>query len=813
VTPTPGLLPWQALFLACAAGAWAVHDPVPGVGAAALAALLWRLAGRRSPHALAFALAALLGYGYASMRLPDLPPELAGWSSQRGKDHLNARVDSVEERPGNRLEIILSDVRQRGGVGSGGNAPPLVAPPLPGLVAWTWQDPAFRPEPGSRVDLDARPRAAGGFDNPGVDGWGWRWRLRGVFLRLYTLGPRDVAQAAPAEQDSWERWRLNLREDILRGAGPGSAGGMVLGLVTGERFAIAQADLERVRRASLAHLLAVSGMNLAAVAALGWALAWLACALRPSLCLRLPRAKLAVLLGLPLTLCYLWLGRFEPSLVRAAIMFGTWGLLLLMGRSRVLLDGLFIALAAMFLFNPLCVFDVGLQLSAVAVAGLALLVPLAVPALKRLRRLGWRGLALAVPAGWACVTLASQVAVFPIQASVFGEASPHLYLNLLWVPVVEWAAQPLAYLGALLVGWLPAVGEPLLGGSARVCSWMLGSLEAMDARGWLAVYPVQRPWWPEALGFYALVGLVAAFPSLGRKGRTGWLCVCLALLAAPSAWRAWDQQHERVRLTMLDVGQGQSVLIEAQGGGRWLVDGGGALTGSFDMGRAVLAPALTWGRAPRLDGLVMSHPDRDHTGGFAYLLSSFRVGFLAGNGELPRHGDFQAGLAASGLEPQAWRAGEVRWLREDLGLEVLHPPAGSTARGNEGSLVLRLVWRGRGLAVLPGDAGPHALAFCLGTGQPLRADVLVAPHHGSRHSLSPELYGAVGAQVALVSAGSGNSYGFPAPEVLAALRGPGPGQGARVYSTDRCGAVRVSWDSPGAAPRVETMRAPGGSVP
>ncbi|WP_243313378.1 DNA internalization-related competence protein ComEC/Rec2 [Fundidesulfovibrio agrisoli] len=809
MTPSPGLLPWQALFLACAAGAWAAHDPAPGVGAAILAAALWRLAGRRFPHPAAFALAALLGFGYASLRLPEIPPDLDQWSAPRTRSHLNALVDSVQERPGNRLEVMLSDVRLRDGDSTDETLPGR----LPGLMAWTWQDPAFRPEPGSRVDLDARPRPAQGFDNFGVDGWGWRWRLRGVFLRAYTLGPKGVALAGPPPDDHWERWRLELREAILRGAGPGSPGGMVLGLVTGERFAIAQADLERVRRASLAHLLAVSGMNLAAVAALGWCAAWLACALRPRLCLTLPRAKLAVLIGLPLTACYLWLGRFEPSLMRAAIMFGTWGLLVLMGRSRVLLDGLFIALAAMFLWNPLCVFDVGLQLSAAAVAGLVLLMPLAAPALTRLRALGGRtrwSLLLAVPVGWACVTLASQLAVFPIQASLFGEASPHLYLNLLWVPVVEWAAQPLAYLGALTVTWLPIVGEPLLAGSATVCSWMLGSLEAMDARGWLATYPIQRPWWPEAMGWFALLGLASAFASLERKARAGWACLCLLLLAAPPLWRAWDQQRERVSLTLLDVGQGQSALIEVPGGGRYMVDGGGALSGTFDMGRAVLAPALTWGRAPRVEGLVMSHPDRDHTGGFAYLLGSFRVGFLAGNGELPRAGDFLAGMAASGLAPETWREGEFHDLGQNpgqnLGLEVLHPPVSGAAHGNEGSLVLRLTWKGRGLALLPGDAGPHALAYILGhvsgSGRALTADALVAPHHGSVRSLSPELYEAVSPSVALVSAGSGNSYGFPAPAVLDALGKAG----ARVFGTDRCGAVRLTWDSPGAAPRVETAR-------
>lgn len=295
-----------------------------------------------------------------------------------------------------------------------------------------------------------------------------------------------------------------------------------------------------VRRASLSHLLAVSGMNLAAVVAMAWCLAWLAGLCLPRLYLHLPRPKLTALLGLPLTLAYLWLSGFEPSLMRAALMFASWGVLVLLGRQRVLLDGLFFALAAMLLFDPFAAFELGLLLSASAVAGLLFLMPLAQPLLSRLKGLGVGGRCAAVVAGWAAVTLSAQMGVLPVQAQVFGEASWHLYLNLLWVPVVEWLAQPPAYVGALLICWLPALGKPLLGFSADVCALMLTSLQAMDARGLLVVHPVLRPWWPEVLGYLALAGGLA-YTRRMSPGRAGaWLGICLALLGAPTVWRAWE---------------------------------------------------------------------------------------------------------------------------------------------------------------------------------------------------------------------------------------------------------------------------------
>jgi competence protein ComEC len=820
VTRIPGLLPWQVLFLACACGAWGVHDAQAGAMAAALVALGNHVAGRATPRLSFILLAALAGFAYASLRLPTVPPS-PDWMDQRAKGLLAAEVAAVKEQPGDRLEVILADPEFRFAEGG--------AAPLAGRLVCTWRHPAFRPTVGSQITLQARPHPTGGFDNPGGEDWAWRWRLRDVFFRAYVLGDKGVAVASEAPLDPVTAWRLRLREAILDGAGHDSAGGMVLGITTGERFAVARADRERVRRASMAHLLAVSGMNLAPVVAMGWMLAWLAGLVRPGIYLRLPRPKLAVLLGFPLTLGYLWLGRFELSLTRAWLMFAAWGTLLLLGRTRVLLDGLCYALAAMFLWNPLCVFDVGLQLSAAAVAGITLLAPLAGPAFKRLRGRGRiLRLTLLLPLGWLLVALACQLAVAPILATAFGEFSPHLYLNLFWLPVVEWIAQPLAYLGALTVTWLPSLGNPLLAGAASVCRLLFDSLKAMDAGGWLATYPVERPWPPEALGYWLLLGGLIWARGMQPARRTVWLGLCAALLVCPALWRFLDQSRDRVRLTMLDVGQGQALLIEAPGGKRWLVDGGGSRSGTFDVGRSVLAPALTWGRPPALDGVVMSREDRDHTGGLVYLLRSFHLGCLAGNGRIPAERDFARALAASGLTPKVWRAGDRIDLHGGLALEVLNPPEGEDSTGKDDSLVLRLVWRGRGLAMLPGDAGRKALEALAGADRPSRADtdagaarpsgdaldtpgaqggnlaadVLITPRHGSKSALAPGFYQKVGARWAFTSCARGNGYGYPSPDVTNALRQAG----ATALSTAYGGAVTATWDSPEGPPTVASSK-------
>ncbi|MEF3695987.1 ComEC/Rec2 family competence protein, partial [Desulfolutivibrio sp.] len=174
------------------------------------------------------------------------------------------------------------------------------------------------------------------------------------------------------------------QEELAPAPRPTPGGAMLLALLTGDRSELTTTDMDLVRRASLAHALALSGMHVGYVAALGWLLAWIAGRIRPGIFLRLPRQKLAVLLAAPLVCGYVWLGGATPSLVRAALMFACFGFLILLDRPRILLDGLFLALALIVAASPLSVFDIRLQLSALAVAGLAVFWPLGMAVFARL---------------------------------------------------------------------------------------------------------------------------------------------------------------------------------------------------------------------------------------------------------------------------------------------------------------------------------------------------------------------------------------------------------------------------------------------
>ncbi len=793
----PGLLFWEILFCAFGLGLFLPVFTLPAAVALGLAWLLARGGLRRSGRLL-FAACFLLGAAWAWAWLPAAPGPDPAWLEPGGKLAVRGVVAEVEPRDAGRINLFLDQVRI---------TPPDGEPEysLPGrlLLAWDW--PPERPGPGREVQGRLRVLPVGGFRNPGTWDYDFYRARQGVFHRAYARGGKDLELGPAAEGAAW-RLREHLRRAVSGPGGehdeqPGQGRAVLLALLLGDRSLLDPATTDLFRDASLSHSLALSGLHLGFVCGLGFALAWLAGRARPGLLLVVPRPRLGVLLALPLALGYLWLGGATPSLVRSFLMFASWGLLLLLGRGRVAVDGLLLALAGILLASPLSAYDLRLQLSALAVAGIIAFVP---PAMRRLEPLTrdrrWRGLALAA-AGLLATSVAANLVLAPIMAWDFGDVPLNFLPNLFWLPVLGLAVLPAGLVGMALAAlpWTAGLGQAVLGADAALAEACLKVLGLAQDGGLLPSLAVLRPAWPALLGHFLLLALAAGLARF--RPRTAALAagLGLSLLLAPALMRGGDAARNEVRLTLLDTGQSQAVLVEAPGGMRLLVDGGGSVSRTFDLGRAVTGPALTANRPPRLDLVALSHQDADHSQGLVHVLRRFRVARFAGNGLLPegRLGeDFAAALASSGLTPEVWAAGEAHALAPDLTLEILHPaPGGRYKNTNDTSLALRLAWRGRGLAVLCGDLERPGLADLLARNPDLGAEVLVLPHHGANSSLVPELYGRVAPRLALAAVGEHNSYGFPGAKVQAELER----RGIPLWTTGAVGAITVAFPAEGPA--------------
>jgi competence protein ComEC len=801
--PAPGLYAWQLCLGAAVCGLFAAQDVAPALAGLVLLAFLVRLWRPAGPALWRLALAFVLGAAVAYLATPGTPelPQLVG---SREKVELTGRVVSVRSRPEKEIQVVLEALTIRPADAEG------EATVLPGRLAWTWKYPQGRPAPGQLVRLTTRLWPQRGFLNEG----GWEtaayWARQGVFSRAFTWGEHDPVSLGPAPEAPLWSGREQVRERLLAATEPGRGQALLLALLLGDRFLLDQVTIEDMTAASLAHSLALSGLHLGLVTAIGFGLAWLLGRLRPRLLLACPRRKLGVLLAAPLCVAYLWLGGGSASLIRATVMFAAFAFMLWRGRSGILLDGLFWALVAILAVSPLSVFDLGLQLSVLAVTGIALLWPwwrrltqriLPDPETRpRLNRL------LATPLGLVGVSLAANLASQPLVLGVFGRLPLGLPWNLVWLPLLGLAVMPLGFLGlglALLPGGKTLAGL-VLGLDARIIEAFLDVLHWAGAHGLTPVAVGLRPSWPAVLGYY-LLALWLLYG--GRDGRRRALLIpalAVCLLLAPQALRALSPEAGGVTLTVLDVGQGQSLLIGTPSGRRYLFDGGGTGSPTFDIGEAVVGPVLTSDAQPAVDGVLMSHPENDHAQGLGHIVKCFRVGFLADNGRRPERegaGAVWAAAAPRGVPVRRLAAGDVLDLGDGLALHILHPPEEfKTADENEASMVGRLVWRGRGLALLPGDLGPRGMKALLKGAADLSASVLVLPHHGSDGSASSEFYARVSPSRALASAGAGNQFGFPGEKVRALL----DAAGCPLTTTAEAGMIRVSWLSPEAAPRLWT---------
>lgn len=856
-------LPWQCFLLCWVAGLLGASWPQPSL---LFLGLLLATDERLRPSApwtpchmrrggarLIFCLLLwLIGWGTASFLLrPPTPPKwLSGVTDLRepprfGSVRVCGDVADVQSLPDNRLRVLLRQVRPEDGAGA----------PVEDVVAWTWDQPMFRPLAGQRICLSRPLRPVHGFANeepvcdpaaaergrPLPRGFELWWRARGVAWTLWSRGGVGNPVLASTAVSPPVLWRERCRQAFLAALLPEGkesmtqARALLPALIFGEREFIASPVFRQVAAASLAHSLALSGQHLAIAGLLGVLVMQFAGLAHPACYLRRPFRVWALLCSLPFAFVYLWIGNAPPSLVRAACMLllgclalyfrreqekvGLWAAL----APRSGWDALCLALLCISLAAPLSVYDTGLQLSVLCVAALCALPPLLsriMPLPAGEQRRTWRCRFRSVLRGALhifVVSLALQLALLPLNILLFSSPGHWFWLNVLWLPVLGFAVMPLAFFGLLcaVCQW-HIVAETALTLAAWPCELLLQGLQRLAEAGLLDAPALLRPHWT-ALPAVPLLFLVAV-AAVGRERLPGAVrrlaVAAVLLLCAGPLLRLHEQflaaYFQEVRLDVIDVGQGQALLLDLPDGKRWLIDGGGSLSSRFDPGSALVLPLIGDNRKPELTAVVASHPDLDHAGGLPALLEAVSPPWLLHNGREGRGSFGERWHSARRPWESAGRArvlsaGDVLPLGEPglgLRLEVLWPPKDAEGlSANDASLILRLTRHGRGLALLPGDAERPALRELLRSGRDLSADVLVLPHHGSTGSFLAALYRAVGPRLVLASCGFGNRYGYPARRVRSWFTE----RGIPVLDTARWGRLQVLW-RPGEAPRLRSAR-------
>jgi len=619
-----------------------------------------------------------------------------------------------------------------------------------------------------RVRAEVRLYRPVGFRDPGVFDYPAHLRRQGILLIGNGRGDRvtPLTVDAPPWPVRMRRWAVAA----IRAQLPESSAALLAGLLLGDRTALPPETDEAFRRAGVYHVLAVSGFNVALLASSVFAgLALLGVPRRPTAI-----AAAVVLLGFALTV------GGQPSVVRATVMGLLLLLAILLQRDSQVMNALCLAGLLLLAWSPTSLWDPGFQLSFAATAGI---VYLATPLADLFGKAGWpRWLATAVG-----VSLGAQLPVTPIMAIHFNQLSLiGVAANLVVVPL----AGPATTLGmlAVLVHAVSETAASLLFNAL----WLL--LIAMRLAVWVAaavpgaMVHLAAPSWP-AIATWC--GALLLLPHLGSRAWTR--AATLALVAATAALSVWPlipRHTERLRISFLDVGQGDAAFIELPEGQRVLVDGGPGGPRRFDVGERVLSPFLWNLPALRLDVIALTHADADHVGGVAAVLRHFLVGEVWETGRWgPGTDETLRALRASSAARHVLTAGQRLWVGSAL-FTVLNPGNdGPAVAANDDSLVLRLDWRDFS-ALLTGDVGWPGETRILERRGPVRATVLKVGHHGSRSASGASFLDAVHPRVAVISVGPRNPFHHPSPEAVARLEAAG----ARVYRTDRDGAVIVESD-------------------
>lgn len=624
---------------------------------------------------------------------------------------------------------------------------------------WQTQTP---PQAGQRWQLTVtlqHPHALRNPDGFDAEAWLLEQNIRATGKVERKLTNRLQERVAPTPRAMLAAARAHINERIHQLLPDSRQAGTLAALVIGAQNQIEQDNWQLFRNTGVAHLMSISGLHITLLAGLIAALAnWL---WRRSsyLTLRLPARDAALLAGLLVAWAYTALAGFAIPAQRTLYMLSTVAGLFLLRRSVAPADVLALALLAVCLLDPWAVLAAGFWLSFGAVALLM-----------------WAGHGRIAPAPAWRRAIQAQYAVtlglIPLGLWLFQQTSLLAPLaNAFAIPLVSLAVVPLALGGALTpIDWPLQLASSLMQETVTALRWL-------DSFGLSSMTRAKPAMLPLVL---ALTGVLWLLLPRGFPARWAGLLAIFPLFLPPQPVLPVGAYQ----LTLLDVGQGTAAVIRTRQHAL-LYDSGPRYSSKSDAGQRVILPYLRSAGISRLDGMVVSHNDLDHSGGMLSLLNAIPVDWLLTSI------DPALNPAHAGIRSLPCLAGQS-WYWDGVHFEVLHPATNSHFnKDNDNSCVIRIS-SPHGRTLLTGDIEAAAEQWLLlHAAGSLRTDTLLVPHHGSNTSSTDAFLAATGARSALISAGYRNRYGHPKTAVLQRYQTHGMALGR----TDQHGALTLLFDA------------------
>ncbi|THJ24600.1 MAG: DNA internalization-related competence protein ComEC/Rec2 [Nitrospira sp. CG24E] len=706
-------------------------------------------------------------------------------------------VAPVQQAP-DRLVMIVRPDNQIGAVG------------LIRHIRLTWRTPGGMFFQGDRIGFRASLRSPSGSLNPGGFDYALYLERQGIDVTATVTGS-DAAQLLESGRahvwwaiwNQFDRWRASIRFAALQTI-PQPSLGLYVGIIIGDRGYLDPDLRDQFMATGTVHLLSISGSHLGLVALIIFTVVRWTIFLLPedwflTLSRRITPTRLAAACTILPVAGYACLAGAELATVRSLLMVAVGLLAVWLGQERRLFHALSAAAMGILLHDPQALFDISFQLSFLSVFAIAGWLSWSTEREAKEHQNNQSILKSCTRWGRDAVVMSGVVTVvtLPLVAYYFNQLPwLGLFTNVVAVPIMGIVLVPIG-LGAGI--WQVVVGGTLLP-LASMNQWLLDHF--VDAVRLVSMLPggewhVAAPSIPSILLFYGC--LLLLWKRVGNRVFRSVACAGILLLLL---WWAWSPRMfldgDRFRVTFLDVGQGDSAVVELPDGQVVLIDGG-ATYERFDMGRSVVAPFL-WNRGIRtIDQVIGTHPQLDHIGGLAWVIRHFTVKNYWGSGETREelfYRRLQKSLTTQGLQEGVASEGQEIVSSGPCRMLVLNPPAGEQHdaslhdshrdghRLNNRSVVTRLTC-GTHSMLFAADVERDGLSRMMGSTVQGPIDVLKVPHHGAVSSLNREWLAAVHPHYAVFSSGRHNSYRHPAAAVLKAYGS----EGSTLLRTDHDGGV------------------------
>ncbi len=673
--------------------------------------------------------------------------------------------------------------------------------------------PALNFQYGDFIRFHCHLKTIQNFNNPGRFDYQRYMNLQGIFVSGFVNDRSDIMLIRKATAGSLKRTLESFRNYLIQIINKNSFSPekeIIKAMILGNQNEIPTDIRDSFNKTGTAHILSISGLHIGMVAATFFLLFFLLLKSSAYMMLRFNIIKIAATASFAMVFIYALIAGMGVTVMRATLMAFIFLMALLSGKQKNFYNTLAIAGLIILLISPEALFDISFQLSFMSVLAIIYFVPRFnfLPLDKFSDIPPWIRSMIKYIYFSAIICVAATLGTLPLIIYYFDRVSlVSMIANMIAVPLLGTLALAVAMFFILFSF------SPVISGFFIQMATFLTQISIMIIHKFASLpyssLSIPKLNFIEIALFYSLIVIITKFiddkkkqhqgnmPSPVRSATLKYLSAIIIVffILDISYFTLRDQFSSDLKITVLDVGQGNCTVIQLPGGTNMIVDGGGFTKGSFDVGKGVVAPFLYKKRINRIDMALLSHPHPDHLLGLIYIINNFSVHQIWKNNlsvDAIAYPQWEETLRTRHVHVSLISADIPEKIVNKVRLKILWPPDNdfddphnlSYDAVNDSSVVLRITF-GKISFLIPGDISADIEKKLVQSNIDLKSDVVIAPHHGSSNSSSIEFIKALSCRHVVFSSGKSNVFKHPHPSIIQRYQEAG----ADILRTDLHGAI------------------------